>query len=97
MQQITKLADDRGFQISKENRPKINKWIKGEMIEKVKQHRILGLIFDSRMTWNEHILYAKAKAEKNEPNQLIKIHRMIILSTLRYGEDACICLYITKG
>jgi hypothetical protein len=27
---------------------------------------ILGLIFNLRMTWNEHILYAKAKAEKNE-------------------------------
>jgi hypothetical protein len=67
-------------------------------IEQVRQHRIVGLIFDSRMTWNEHILYAKAKAEKDEPNQcqshttrgadqanLIKIHRYGIL---RYGEEA---------
>jgi hypothetical protein len=83
-------------------RPNINIWIKRERIQQVKQHRILGLIFDSRMTWNEHILYDKAKAEKKinlikclshtkwgaDQENLIKIHRMIILSTLRYGEEA---------
>jgi hypothetical protein len=41
----------------------------------VRQHRILGLIIDS-MTWNEHILCAKAKAEKNEPKQMPKSHQM---------------------
>jgi hypothetical protein len=81
MHPITKWADRTGFQISIEktksilfsrknyvavNRPTINIWIKGERIEQVRQHCILGLIFDSRMTWNEHILYAKAKSEKNE-------------------------------
>jgi Reverse transcriptase (RNA-dependent DNA polymerase) len=91
MQQIIKWTNDTGFQISIEktksnlfsrknyeiiNRPKINIWIKEERIEQVRQHRILGLIFDSRMTSNEHILYAMAKAEKNEPNQMPKSHQM---------------------
>jgi hypothetical protein len=80
MHQITKWTDNTGFQIFIEktksilfsrknyqtvNRPTINIWIKGERIEQVRQHRILGLIFDARMTWNEHIVYAKAKAEIN--------------------------------
>jgi hypothetical protein len=35
------------------NRPKLNVWLKGERIEQVNKHRILGLIFDERKTWNE--------------------------------------------
>jgi hypothetical protein len=52
------------------------------------------------MNWNEYILSTKAKAEKNEHHQMLSphqmgetyqgnfltIHKMIILSTLRYGE-----------
>jgi hypothetical protein len=89
--QMTKWADNAGFQ-----------WIKGERIEQVNQHRILGLIIDARITWNAHILYAKAKAEKKiniikclrhtkwgaEQQNLIKIHCMVILSTIRSGEEA---------
>jgi hypothetical protein len=72
-----------------------------EWIEQVRQYRILGLIFDSRITWNENILYVKAEAENNnlikclsytkwgaDQENLIKLHRMIILSKLRYGEEA---------
>jgi hypothetical protein len=70
LNQITKWADNTCFQISTEktksilfirkryqsaNRPTINIWIKGQRIQQVNQHRILlGLIFDARMTWNEH-------------------------------------------
>jgi hypothetical protein len=38
-------------------------WIKGNKIEQVRKHKILGLIFDTRMNWNEHILSTNAKAE----------------------------------
>jgi hypothetical protein len=44
-------------------RPILDIWIKGVKIEQVRQHKILGLIFDSRMNWNEHILSTKEKAE----------------------------------
>jgi hypothetical protein len=46
------------------SRPDI--WIKGTKIEQVRKHKILGLIFDTRMNWNEHIPIpsTKAKAEK---------------------------------
>jgi hypothetical protein len=53
------------------------------------------------MSWNEHILSTKAKAEKiniikclahtkweADQGNLLTIHKMIILSTLRYGEEA---------
>jgi hypothetical protein len=79
MHQITKWADNIGFEISIEktksilfsfmnyltvNRPTINIWVNQVRIKQVTQHRILELILDSRMTWNEHIIYAKAKTEK---------------------------------
>jgi hypothetical protein len=69
---IIKWVDNIGFQISIEktksmlfsrknyklaNRPKLNVWLKGERIEQVNKHRILGLIFDERRG-------TKAKAEK---------------------------------
>jgi hypothetical protein len=76
--------------------------MKEEPIEQLNQHRILGLIFDGRMTWNEYIFYAKAKAEKKmniikclshtkweaDQQNLIKIHCMVVLSAIRYGEEA---------
>jgi hypothetical protein len=33
-------------------------------IEHVKKRKILGLISDTKMNWNEHILSIKAKAEE---------------------------------
>jgi hypothetical protein len=113
---IVKCADDTGFQISIEKtkaimfsrkntaiafRPRLDIWIKGTKIEQVRKHKILGLFFDTRMSWNEHILSTKAKAEKNEHHQMLSphqmgadqgnfltIHKMKIVSTLRYREEA---------
>jgi hypothetical protein len=66
---IPKWAEDNGFEISTEKtkkklihrRPKIglklNLFIKNERIEMVRmrQHRILGMIFDERVNWRAHI------------------------------------------
>jgi hypothetical protein len=38
-------------------------WIKGTKIERARKHKTLGLIFDTKMNWNEHS--TNAKAEKN--------------------------------
>jgi hypothetical protein len=46
------------------SRPRLDTWIKGTKMEQVRKHKILGLIFDTRMNWNEHILSTKAKSEK---------------------------------
>jgi hypothetical protein len=46
------------------SRLRLNIWIKGTKIEQVRKHKILGLIFDTRMNWNEHILSTKAKIQK---------------------------------
>jgi hypothetical protein len=69
MDKIIKWADDTRFQISIEktkaimfsrrntaiaSRPRLDVWIKGTKIEQVKKHKILALIFDTRMNWNEH-------------------------------------------
>jgi hypothetical protein len=57
----------------------------------MKNHiRILGLIFDQRLNWKEHIKDVKARAMKKLPdkkfgadqNTLLRIHQMIILLTL---------------
>jgi hypothetical protein len=54
------------------SRPRLDIWIKGTKIEQVRKHKILGLIFDSRMNWNEHIISTKAKAEpKIEHHQML--------------------------
>jgi hypothetical protein len=65
-------------------------------------HRILGLIFDQRLNWKEHIKDAKARAMKKwniikslahkkwgaDQQTLLNIHQIIILQTLRYGDAA---------
>jgi hypothetical protein len=63
-------------------------------------HRILGLIFDQRLNWNEHIKDVKARAMKKfciikslahkkwctDQQNLLRIHQMIILPKLRYRD-----------
>jgi hypothetical protein len=63
-------------------------------------HRILGLIFDKRLNWKEHIEDLKARVMKKmsiikslvrkkwgaDQQNFLKIHQMIILPTLRYGD-----------
>jgi hypothetical protein len=68
----------------------------------VRQHRILGVIFDERANWRAHICDAKARALKklniiksvshtswgSDQKTLLKIHQMTILLTIRYGKAA---------
>jgi hypothetical protein len=68
-------------------------------IEMVKKHRILGLTFDERLNWKEHIKDVKTRATRklnllkrvsswgSDQKTLLRIHQMIVLSTLRYGEQ----------
>jgi hypothetical protein len=68
MNRIIKWVEDTGFKVSTEKinaimfsrrkfpittRPRMNIWAKGEKIEQVKQNRILGLTFDTKMNWLE--------------------------------------------
>jgi hypothetical protein len=39
-------------------------WINNEKIKMTKSHRILGLIFDERMNWKEHIKDVKGRKER---------------------------------
>jgi hypothetical protein len=80
----------------------MNIWAKRDKIEQVRQHRILGLTFDTRINWLEHIKNIKARAEKNtnkikylahttwgaDQESLLKVHQMIVLSALRYRKEA---------
>jgi hypothetical protein len=69
-----------------------------EKIEMVKKHRILGLMFDEGLNWKQHIKDVNARATRklnllksswgSEQKTLFRIHKMIVLSTLRYGEEA---------
>jgi hypothetical protein len=55
------------------SRPRLDVWIKGTKIEQLRKHKVLGLIFDTRMNWNEHILSTK---QKNEHHQMLSPHQM---------------------
>jgi hypothetical protein len=46
----------------------------GTRIKQVRKHKILGLIFDTIMNCNEHILSTKAITEKNENQQMLSPH-----------------------
>jgi hypothetical protein len=66
-----------------------------------RQHRILGLILDDKLNWKVHLKDVKARAGKKlgllktlahkkwggDQKTLLKIHQMIVLSVLRYGES----------
>jgi hypothetical protein len=95
----TILIHKRRPQTEGNTRFKLRVLIGTEKIEMVKKHRILGLTFDERLNWNEHIKDVKARATKklnllkilsqtswgSDQNLLLRIHQMIVLSTLRYG------------
>jgi hypothetical protein len=65
-------------------------------------HCILGLIFDQRLNWKEHIKNLKPRAMKKlniikslahmkwgaEQQTLLRINKLIILPTLRYGKTS---------
>jgi hypothetical protein len=69
----------------------------------VRQHRILGPIIDDRLNLKVHLKDVKARAGKKlgllkalahtkwggDQKTLLRIHQMIVLSTLRYGESIC--------
>jgi hypothetical protein len=71
-------------------------------IQRVESHRILGLIFDQKLTWSEQIKTVKQKTTKRfnllkclagkhygaDQDILLKIHQLVILSVLEYGADA---------
>jgi hypothetical protein len=83
------------------SRRKFPIWAKGEKIEQIRQHRILRLTFDTTMNWLKHFGNTKARAEKTiniikylahttwggDQGSLLKVHQMIVLGTLRYGEE----------
>jgi hypothetical protein len=82
-------------------RPKLNVKHGTNEIEMVRHIRILGLIIDVRLNWKVHLTEVKARAGKKlgllmtiahkiwggDQKTLLRIHRMIVLSTLRYGES----------
>jgi hypothetical protein len=82
-------------------RLRIRIWINNVEFKMTNHHRILGLIFDQQLNWREHIKNLKARAMKRlniislthkkwgaDRQTLLRIHQMIILPTLRYGETS---------
>jgi hypothetical protein len=76
---IVKWANKTGFTISAEktktllvhrrrprveSRPILKIWLGECMVEMVRHHRILGLIFDERLNWKEHLKTVTARASK---------------------------------
>jgi ribonuclease HI len=80
--------------------PKIT--LADNLIQRVESHRILGLIFDQKLTWSEQINTIKQKTIKRfnllkclagkhwgaDQNILLRIYQLMILSVMEYGVDA---------
>jgi Reverse transcriptase (RNA-dependent DNA polymerase)/RNase H len=76
--------------------------MRGDTIKEVKTHRILGLTFDWRLTWEAHLKDAKSKGMQRlniirclagtrwggDQHTLLSAHRAIVESVIRYGESA---------
>jgi ribonuclease HI len=76
--------------------------LNNQAIEEVTALKILGLTFDSKLTWKTHIKDTKARAKKRlnilrclagtewgaDRDILLRTHHAIVLATLRYGETA---------
>jgi hypothetical protein len=83
------------------NRFKLRVLIGTEKIEMVSKNRILGLTFHERLNWKIHIKDVKARVTRklnllkslfhtswgSDQKTLLRIHQMIVLSTLRYVEE----------
>jgi hypothetical protein len=68
----------------------------------VNTHKILGLTFDTKLTWNKHIEETKAKGMKKlniirclagttwraDQKVLLNAYKALVESTIRYGETA---------
>jgi hypothetical protein len=75
--------------------------IRGTSIDNVDHHKILGLTFDKRLNWKQHLKTTKQKAEKRiniikcltkthwgaDHDVLLNVHKAVVLGTLRYGEQ----------
>jgi hypothetical protein len=94
---VSRWANGNGFPISTEKtkamliyrrkpkvsrNPKMKIWIGTEKIAMVKHHCILGLV---KLNLTKCLSHTNWGADQMT---LLKIHQMIILSTLRYGETA---------
>jgi hypothetical protein len=62
----------------------------------VREHRILGIIIDDRLNWKVHLKAGKKlgllktlahKQWGGDQKTLLRIYRLIVLSTLRYEES----------
>jgi hypothetical protein len=87
-------ANETGFTISAEktktllvhrrrprvqSRPTLKIWMKECMLEMVRHHRILGLIFDERLNWRD-LKTVKARASK-------KLNLLQTLAHKKWGRD----------
>lgn len=77
----------------------INLQMKGNPIKLTDQHKILGVFFDSRVSWKPHIQYIKDRAKPrlnllrtlanikfgSDQDLLLRLHQVLILSVINYG------------
>ena len=94
--------DENGFKISKtktkyiiftkNRKSKLHKdlFINGEIIEKVKQIKYLGLILDEKLNWNAHIEYVKKRCRE-------KLNILRYISNKKWGADKSLILRIYQA
>ena len=73
----------------------------GKMLKQVETKKFLGLIFDRKLNWKDHIEYIKGKCleamniifmisrrnQETESESLLRIYRSLVRSKLDYGCD----------
>jgi hypothetical protein len=63
--------------------------LNGRRLEIEDTHKILGLTFDSRLTWKAHINETRAKAFRRiNLLMLLRVYEMMVLLALEYGSAA---------
>jgi ribonuclease HI len=73
--------------------------LNGQFLKNAEVHKILGLVFDSKLEWRGHINYIKEKVNKRlniikalsglkwgaDQDILLRIHQMVVMSVIEYG------------
>lgn len=76
--------------------------LRGNRLEQTEAHTVVGLIYDSKLTWRPELKARKAKSQRNlnilrtlgkvtwgaDQDMLLQVHQMKILSGLEYGSHA---------
>ncbi|XP_053392258.1 uncharacterized protein LOC128554947 [Mercenaria mercenaria] len=88
------------FSKDPDNTPDIHLELNGLRLTRVKQSKVLGVVLDEKLTFNQHVQYTEtkvlralgllscvAKSEKVSPQNMIKLYQSLIVPYLEYASS----------